>query len=194
MRDQHIRAAFHRSILAAAHKDTSTQVIDELGLKNGEIRADIAVLNGKMFGYEIKTDKDNLLRLSSQVAAYSDVFHQAYIISGERHLQKVMDKLPEWWGVYCIQLAEQNTIGFTLIRPAQKNMAQNPFTLAQLLWKEEVINLLQQEYDCAAKISYTKRKLYDILVSQCEVDQLSEQVLSVIKKRQGWRTNPIQLL
>ncbi|WGQ09933.1 sce7726 family protein [Pedobacter gandavensis] len=194
MRDQHIRAAFHRTILAGAHKDTSTQVIDELGLKNGEIRADIAVINGKIFGYEIKTDKDNLLRLSSQVSAYSDVFHQAYVITGEKHLQKVLDKLPEWWGVYGINISEENVISFNLVRPGQKNVHQNPFTLAQLLWKEEVIKLLQKQYNCVAKISYTKQKLYEILVKQCNVDELSENVLSIIKKREGWRTSPSQLL
>jgi hypothetical protein len=194
MRDQDIRAAFHRTILAGAHKDTSTQVIDELGLKNGEIRADIVVLNGKMFGYEIKTDKDNLLRLSSQVSAYSDVFHQAYVITGERHLKKVMDKLPEWWGVYRINISEENFISFSLVRPAKKNAQRNPFTLAQLLWKEEVIKLLKQQYNCVAKISYTKQKLYEILVKQCEVDELSENVLSIIKKREGWRTSPSLLL
>jgi hypothetical protein len=132
--------------------------------------------------------------LSSQVSAYSDVFHQAYIITGEKHLQKVMDKLPEWWGVYGINISEENAISFNLVRPAQRNLKQNPFTLAQLLWKEEVINLLRHQYNCVAKISYTKQKLYELLVEQCDVDQLSENVLSIIKKREGWRTNPSQLL
>ncbi len=63
MRDAQVRQAFHRSVLRAANECNDTVVIDELGLKNGIVRADIVVLNGKMIGYEIKTDRDTLKRL-----------------------------------------------------------------------------------------------------------------------------------
>lgn len=194
MRDPVIRAAFHRTILASAHQDAKTFVIDELGLRNGEIRADIAVLNGKMIGYEIKTDKDNLLRLPSQVSAYSDVFDKAYVIVGEKHIQKVRQNLPEWWGVFCIKIDEHDFITFEEVKPGQANPHQNPYTIAQLLWKQEVVDLLKDKFNCAVKSSYTKAKLYEILVQQCSVHDLSKSVLQVVKSREGWRKDPIQLL
>ena len=194
MRDPVIRAAFHRTILARAHQDAKTFVIDELGLKNGEIRADIAVLNGKMIGYEIKTDKDNLVRLPSQVSAYSDVFDKAYVIVGEKYIQKVRENLPEWWGVFCIKIDKQDFISFEEVKPGEANPQQNPYTIAQLLWKQEVVDLLQNKFNCVVKTSYTKPKLYEILVQQCSVENLSKSVLQVIKSREGSRKDPILLL
>jgi hypothetical protein len=99
MRDHIVRAAFHETVLQTAHLDQNTFVVDELGLKNGVIRADIAVLNGKLVGYEINTDKDNLNRLGPQINAYSEVFDQAYIISGKKHLSKVLDQVPCFDGI-----------------------------------------------------------------------------------------------
>lgn len=188
MRDQDVRTAFHNTILKSSHVDADTHVIDELGLKNGLIRADIAVLNGKMIGYEIKTDKDNLSRLSAQVGAYSEVFDKAYIISGEKHLNKVLKCVPEWWGVFKIVSNEQQSIGFEEVRIGIRNDYQNAYTIAQLLWKAEVARLLQEQFDCVVKSSYTKSKLYEMLAEQCQVSELSKIVLSVLKHRAEWRT------
>lgn len=193
MRDQEVRAAFHNTVLKSLHIDEDTQIIDELGLKNGQIRADIAVLNGKMVGYEIKTDKDNLIRLSSQVGAYSEVFDKAYIISGQKHLDKVLKCVPEWWGVFKIITDEHQCIGFEPVRQAISNDNQNAYTISQLLWKAEVVSVLQEQFNCVIKSSYTKSKLYEMLAGQCEAAQLSKIVLSILKNRAEWRTSRQQL-
>jgi hypothetical protein len=109
---------FTISILKTAHLDEDAFVIDELGLKHGAIRADIAVLNGSFVGYKIKTDRDTLNRLNPQVTAYSQIFDQAYVIIGNKHLKKVLKMEPAWWGVYLIessQDADHNE--FVSVRP-----------------------------------------------------------------------------
>src|SRR5688572_24501992 len=103
MNEFQVRSAFHSSILQEANVCSDTIVLNELGLKNGEVRADIAVLNGKMIGYEIKTEKDNLLRLDSQAKIYSQIFDQAYIVVAEKHYSKAQTMLPHWWGIYLIR-------------------------------------------------------------------------------------------
>jgi hypothetical protein len=55
MNDPLIRKAFHCSFLQKEHAAPTTLVVDELGLEHGKCRADIAVINGHLIGYEIKS-------------------------------------------------------------------------------------------------------------------------------------------
>jgi hypothetical protein len=47
-------------------------VLDELGIDHGRQRADIAVINGRMTGYEIKSDRDTLAPLSNRAKGISE--------------------------------------------------------------------------------------------------------------------------
>jgi hypothetical protein len=49
------------------------RVVDELELVRGEVRIDVAVIGDIMHGYEIKSAKDNLLRLPNQQLHYGKV-------------------------------------------------------------------------------------------------------------------------
>ncbi len=68
--DVEIRSALHRKMLRPSHRCAKTLVIDELGLAHGKGRVDVAVLNGWLHGYEIKSSKDTIRRLDSQIALY----------------------------------------------------------------------------------------------------------------------------
>ncbi len=63
MRDRDVRQALRRKVLRDHIGDSSTLVLDELGLRHGTCRVDIAVVNSLLHGYEIKSDADNLARL-----------------------------------------------------------------------------------------------------------------------------------
>jgi hypothetical protein len=193
MRDQVVRAAFHRQVLKDEHNKPDTFVIDELGLRNGEIRADIAVVNGKMIGYEIKTAKDTLLRLNNQMVAYNEVFDHVYIITAPNHLEKVINFIPEWWGVYLIDTKDGNACSFILYRKAQLNKCRKTLGLVQLLWKNEVLEILNSIMKCDVKPSVTKEDLYDILSNICASERLSKMVIQYLKMRVGWRKDPILL-
>lgn len=84
--DSEIRRAYHRIRLARHHQDPNTLVVDELGLRHGAPRADIAVVNGHLLGIEIKSDADTLSRLGSQVDCYSAVFDRAVLVTATRRL------------------------------------------------------------------------------------------------------------
>lgn len=66
MRDRDVRQALHRKVLKEHHGDADTLVLDELGLRHGTCRVDIAVVNGYLHGYEIKSDSDTLERLPAR--------------------------------------------------------------------------------------------------------------------------------
>ena len=189
MRDYPVRVSFHKTVLTLEHTDENTIVIDELGLKNGGTRADIAVLNGKMVGYEIKTNKDNLARLEKQIVAYNEVFDEVHIITGNRHLNKVLEIVPSWWGVFLVIETESGEYFFNCVRTAKKNTKKVCLGIAQLLWKEEIMHLLTAVHNYTLKPSLNKQVLYQMLVGKFNANELGKITLKYLKSREGWRTN-----
>jgi hypothetical protein len=189
MTDNIVRLAFHRSILKSQHESADVVVVDELGLKNGLIRADIAVLNGKLIGYEIKTNSDNLSRLPNQIKAYNEVFDKIYIITGDKHLQSVLEYVPEWWGIFLITDCPTGSYNFKRCRKAKKNNQRNAFGIAQLLWKDEVVEILTCVLKNKLKSKVTKEELYEALSNKYTPSRLSSLVLKYLKSRQTWRTS-----
>ncbi|WP_438947041.1 sce7726 family protein [Sediminibacterium sp.] len=194
MRDHIIRQAFHKSVLKSAHIDTETFVVDELGLKNGEIRADIAVLNGKLIGFEIKTEKDTLSRLPSQVVAYSEIFDKAFIVVSENHLHKAVELIPDWWGIYTIKTKEEGDYSFINFRRGKINKYQESYSLAQLLWKSEALDLANTIIKNGVKPKTPKHEVYDFLSKVFAPKQLSKIVLKYLKQRENWRKDHALLL
>jgi hypothetical protein len=187
MVDSQVRLAFHKVILQEAHLCSETFVLNELGLKNGESRADIAVFNGKMIGYEIKTENDSLSRLITQVDSYSQIFDRAYLIVAEKHLQKAKAIIPDWWGIYLIKPTNSESYAFNYYRKARSNPSQNSFSIAQLLWKEEAFEVANSILDCNLKNNMNRQQVYEIISIKCSPKKLSKIVVHYIKKRQGWR-------
>jgi hypothetical protein len=194
MNDQFVRLAFHKSVLYWAHRCEDTFVVDELGLKNGSFRADIAVLNGKIVGYEIKTENDTLTRLSSQVQAYSQIFNEAFLIVAEKHFRKAMQIVPEWWGVYLIKSNKDESISFECVRESKKNKFLDCFSIAQLLWKEEALEVVNDKLNYNFKGKSTKTELYNVISSSYEPYDLGKIVIKYLKNRESWRKDREVLL
>jgi hypothetical protein len=60
--DAIIRAALKRYLEGRHAQDDKVRIIEELGISHGSCRIDIAVVNGMIHGYEIKSDQDTLQR------------------------------------------------------------------------------------------------------------------------------------
>src|SRR5665647_2133318 len=85
MRDGDVRTALHEQLRGEhAHELDRTRILDELGLA-GEVRVDVAVLNGSFSGYEIKSAKDTLRRLPKQVQVYSQILDFAVLVVADTH-------------------------------------------------------------------------------------------------------------
>ena len=81
------RRILKQSLATRYGGDGDTILVEELGLCRGFVRADIAVVNGLMKGFEIKSERDTLQRLQKQVEAYSRIFDTATIVVAGRHLR-----------------------------------------------------------------------------------------------------------
>ena len=69
--DVEIRLALH-SKLKPYRTAPNTIVVDELGLSHAKARIDVAVINGCVHGYEIKSSLDTLNRLPAQLELASE--------------------------------------------------------------------------------------------------------------------------
>jgi hypothetical protein len=77
-----IKNAVTSRILLGRHSLRTATMLSEFRV--GDTKLDLAILNGTSTAYEIKSDRDDLGRLSKQVAAYSRIFSSVFVVTGER--------------------------------------------------------------------------------------------------------------
>jgi hypothetical protein len=187
MNDALIRESFHRQVLRRHHTSPGTLVVDELGLKHGKCRADIAIINGALTGYEIKSDKDSLGRLTEQVRIYGAVFDRATVIAGAKHRAGVVSLLPKWWGVIVCHQGTRGGIRFETWRTADLNRSVDSIAIAQLLWKTEAVEMLQSLGEPSSITRLSRSVLYEQLAQAMELDELQRRVREALKVRKNWR-------
>ncbi|GGB71421.1 sce7726 family protein [Deinococcus soli (ex Cha et al. 2016)] len=155
-------------------------------------RADLAVLpDGEpSIGYEIKTDRDSLHRLTRQVGLYDHCFARRALATTPRHLEAARAALPEAWGLVLLDPTTHAVLD--QVRPAQphsdgRDLMGKGLLLAEL-WADELRYLLTQ-----AGVARVKR----LTINQC-LDQLSARydtpalralALDTLAARQGARVH-----
>lgn len=187
MNDPQIRHAFHTTFLRKDHNDSTTLILDELGLEHGKCRADIAVINGHMDGFEIKSDVDSLSRLSQQINSYDAIFDYSSIIVTARHLNEVTRMIPEWWGIISVIESTYDIPKFSVIKKPQQNAYIDDSMVAHLLWREEAQEVLFNLGMRGAQLRQKRSVLYEYIVRILGSYELRLTVREYLKKRRGWR-------
>ncbi|MGW9555447.1 sce7726 family protein [Nocardiopsis sp. NPDC055551] len=165
--------------------DPQTLIRHELGLCAGERRVDLAVINGEMVGYEIKSDVDRLDRLADQATAYGRVFDRMLIVTTDRYIDAAVAMLPLWWGVLRIHHS-QDGVSAERVRASRRNKGQDSFALAQLLWREEALAELKSR-GLAKGLSKKRRWIvWQHLAQAMPLDELRCVVRSRLRERPEW--------
>ena len=185
MRDCDIRKILRETSLKRFISDPNSKLVDELDLPITKSRIDIAVLNGHLHGFEIKSDKDTLNRLPHQIAGYTKVFDYVTVVTGNKHHTKVLELLPKWVGLK-VCLRTKNTYKVVTIRKPSYNRNKEGFFLAKLLWRKEVEKILKDE-NIAFRKKSTLWKLSEILGSSLPITKLSRIVRETLKSREDWK-------
>ena len=187
MLDRDIRKSLKNVRFREHFDDPDTIVVDELGLRHGISRVDIAVVNGFLHGYEIKSDSDTLQRLSNQVSIYSKVLDYATIVVGEKHASKAREQVPGWWGIQVVYLTESGTLEFKDDRSHWENPEIDPVALAELLWRPEVVEILKARDVSGKTLRKPRAYLYRFLSEMVTLKELRDLVRQQLKIREGWR-------
>src|SRR6266849_4052905 len=125
MNDAQIRIATKQALFVQHRGDAETVIFDELGVQHGVARIDLAVVNGELHGFELKSDRDTLARLPEQVESYGRVFDRVTLVVGERHVRGAVDLVPDWWGVR-VACRVSGRLRFCDLRHAVKNPSPDP--------------------------------------------------------------------
>lgn len=161
-----------------------------MGVWAGSVRIDIAVINGELCGFELKSDRDTLERLPTQADIYSRVFDRVELVVGKRHAEKAETIVPKWWGIV-VAREDGGEISLTLKRKGETSPARDPYLIAQLLWKEEAISVMEACNLATGWRSKTVKKIHARLASELTLDDLRDQVRRVLKARGGWLRQPV---
>jgi hypothetical protein len=187
MNELDLRRGAKSKFLACYKDDPTTLVLDELGLRHGAARIDIALVNGMIHGYELKSDKDNLRRLPHQIEIYNSVLDRITLVTTDRHADYAGRMIPEWWGIKIAIRNSAHVIEFSDLREASDNPALDILGVSKLLWREEALTLLD-EFGEAGPLRYKRRALiYARLAEIADLDTVRERVRRQLKLRQTWK-------
>lgn len=112
-KDIEIRTALHSKKLKVYRTAPDTIVVDELGLSHAKARIDVAVINGCVHGYEIKSSLDTLNRLPAQLELYRQCLEKLTIVCAPRHTEQVEKLAPAWCGILQAEKGARGAVAFT---------------------------------------------------------------------------------
>lgn len=189
MRDCDIRKALV-ALLERQHQNDDSLILHELGLCEGEGRADIGVVNGKLTGYEIKSDKDTLDRLPGQTHTYNRCFDRIVLVVTAKHLDEAIQQVPDWWGIWLATILKNGNVALQRRRAAKANPAVDVNAVIQLLWRDEALQLCKRYGISEGLGRKTRRELWSALSAELPKRALLSEVRATLKARGDWRAAP----
>jgi len=193
MREIDVRRALYKSeIRRIVESDPSSLVVDELGVMEGKYRIDVAVINGRLHGYEIKSAADNLDRLAAQQASYSQIFDRMTLVADERHVEEALKIIPSWWGLIAVSVKD-GTPFLNEIWPSRQNCSMDPAALCQLLWRQEALEILSALGLAAGVRNGSRKLMWKLLAAVLSLDELRVAVSNKLKTRTEWRVGSLSL-
>lgn len=185
MRDRDVRAAILAHLEEEHGRDAGTRIVQEMGIWSGSVRIDVAVINGELCGYELKSDSDTLERLPAQAELYSRVFDRVSLVVGTRHLKKAQSLVPKWWGIIVANDAN-GAISLRESRPPKFNPNRDALLVARLLWRDEALSVLEERGLARGYRSKPAGVIHERLASDIPLAELSDFVRAALKSRTGW--------
>jgi hypothetical protein len=170
-----------------------TIFVNEMDICGGLSRVDIAVINGKLHGYEIKSKQDNLDRLPLQVESYCRVFDTMSIVAYESHLEGLKVIVPSWWGIKCISEKKGKAV-LKSVRKEKINKGIDIQAVALLLWKPEMVDLLTTYGNISRGFaSKSREQLSKMIVNNVNCCVVNDYVKGALKSRSNWKAEKLQV-
>lgn len=141
-------------LLLGVHSINTTTALTEVPIAKS--KADFVLINGKAVVYEIKTELDNLERLSSQIDDYYKAFDHVAVVTFEKNLlqlQKVLDSIDKPVGIYVLR--KNGKLG-TIQKPQRYIEDLNKEIIFKLLRKNEYENIITHYYGYLPEVSQFK--------------------------------------
>lgn len=181
--DSAVREALKRTLGAQAPE--RAVLVEELGLLQGRVRADMVLVDDDTHAYEIKSERDSLRRLPGQVLGYSGTMDYVTLVVDPRHQGASLRRVPVWWGVWLAVRDGANHVDLCPLREARRNPALEVRQLVQLLWRGDALAMLSRRGPVARYDRWPRSLLWERLCQSCSVDEVRAEVRRRLRERAG---------
>ena len=189
MRDRDVREGVWHWLEREHAGDDDTLMLDELGILNGSTRIDIAVVNGEIAGFELKSERDTLERLPMQRDLYNLVLDRVSLVVAENHRDKAVELIPAWWGLWIAHPIIGSCVEVSQEREALPNPELDAETICSFLWRDEALAILERHGAVWGVKSKPREILYHRLAEVLSLDTIRHEVRTALKVREGWRAD-----
>ncbi len=110
-------------------------IVAAFEIKVNNSRVDFLTINGHTTSFEIKSELDNLSKLSKQMADYMLAFEYNYLVIDEKHIEKAKNLLPECFGLWSYKNGKYKKLKKALLNDKMDSEVQ-----LNLLTKLELVN------------------------------------------------------
>lgn len=175
------KAAITHKLLLGKHSLRTASMLTEFRI--GRCKADVVILNGTSTVYEIKSERDKLDRLETQISEYRKVFAKVNIITGENHLQSVIDTTSPEVGV--LLLNDQFRIS-TIREAVDCTDRIEPEAVFNSMSQSEAIKILEHLNILIPKLPNTQihQAIRDLFI-KIPPRELHESMLHVLKEKRS---------
>jgi hypothetical protein len=142
--------AIAAKILLGRHSLQTSGLLTEIQVDAS--KADLVLINGETIAYEIKTELDSLDRLPSQLASYQAAFDRVYVVSHEKHLERIAERLPSEVGLLC--LTPQYTISTAREAVAARSRI-DAGVMFDILRRDEYTAIIKKCFGCVPAVPNT---------------------------------------
>lgn len=166
--------------LIKEHSLKTTLILNEL--KIGASKADLAMLNGAVRVFEIKTELDDFTKLSKQLNDYQKFADEVSIVTNEKNAEKLKVQYTDT-NIGIIVLGTKNKL--QTIKEAVSNTSLFDFdTIFKILRKQEYLDLVADNFGFIPHVPNTQifKACYELLASK-NIAEFQKQVLNKLKER-----------
>ena len=164
------------------HACDQARILHELKVPRPSARVDVALVNGELVSFEIKSDVDSLSRLTSQIPACNSVFDRAYIVTTGRHIKSCLAKIPSWWGIV-IACETQKGVFVSEIRKSKINTEWCVRSSLHILTKAELCKIALALCDQAIISSARRDNVVERIASSCDTYFVRKAINEMLKQR-----------
>jgi hypothetical protein len=174
--------AIINELLLKIYGTKDTIMINEFRV--GSSIADSVLFNGTSKSFEIKTELDSNARLSGQLADYSKLFQECYVVTHESLCSKYMR---ENRGIGIIQMElNKNTLKLNELRPPILNTNIDPDILMRSVRTAEYKNIIKSHFGELPEMnSFNMFEICKGLMRKIPSDELHLLFIAELKKRKS---------
>jgi hypothetical protein len=183
MRDIDVRLAIRQRLRDEFSGDLSTNIVEEMGIWSSTVRIDVAVINGLLHGFELKSERDTLARLPAQVNFYNGVFDKVTLVVAEKHIDSAKSYIPSWWGIISARQEKNGRVVLESRVDPQLNPDVSAIQLSRILWRAEALAILEKHQLDGGVRSKPVEILAQRLAEHLPLPTLRFEVRETLKKR-----------